>query len=166
MIPGPEGADPRSQPRWGWEGVAGSAVRRLKPAATHGWPLPGPDHNGLTWRLWDRGGRQLMKKMVLKILVLGLLMGIGPIPVKTETSIRFRDSGRTLRSFPGHTPTHHNMLALLSGQPDAPDLPEPLSMILFGSGLMLLGGVLRRRKAAPPQAQPDTSRTVTPLFAH
>jgi len=36
----PLGAEPsQGQPRWGW---AGSDMRRLKPADTHGWRVPGP----------------------------------------------------------------------------------------------------------------------------
>ena len=107
-----------------------------------------------------------MKKMVRKILVLGLLMGIGPIPVKTQASIRLTDSARAMRTFPGHTGAHLKMLALLGDLKDVPALPAPVSMIVFGSGLMLLGGLLRRRKAVPDQARQDPARTVNPLFAN
>jgi hypothetical protein len=119
--------------------------------------------SGEIGRAWEG---QFMKKMVRKILVLGLLMGIGPIPVKTQASIRLTDSGRAMRTFPGHTGASLKMLALLGDLKGVPALPAPVSMIVFGSGLMLLGGLLRRRKAAPDQARQDPARTVTPLFAN
>jgi hypothetical protein len=39
-----------------------SGIRRLKPAATHRWPLPGPLEHGLFWRLrgLSRASRRAM----------------------------------------------------------------------------------------------------------
>lgn len=56
-------------------------------------------------------------------------------------------------------------IASSGGGASAPIVPEPASMILFGSGLTLLGGVLRRRKAPADQAGRNNAAPVTPPLA-
>ncbi len=52
-----------------------------------------------------------------------------------------------------------------NGSTSGPIVPEPASMMLFGSGLILLGGVLRRRKAPADQAGRNNAAPVTPPLA-
>lgn len=52
------------------------------------------------------------------------------------------------------------------GQEHSSTLAGPASTFLFGSALMLLGGILRRRKVTTGQAQPSVARAVMPLFAN
>ena len=51
------------------------------------------------------------------------------------------------------------------GKKGAPREPELASMIMFGSGLMLLGGVLRRRTPTSHQARRNSTWAAMPLSA-
>jgi hypothetical protein len=50
-----------------------------------------------------------------------------------------------------------------AGRNSAPVVPELASMLMFGSGLMLLGGVLRRRNPEPDLAGGDLRLATKPV---
>jgi hypothetical protein len=153
-------------------------------------------------------------RTIQKILVLGLVLGIGLIPAKAQKSIALADSnsamyslangtanimphpgeassrrcsssGSPMRSISGNAATGSSLLlrgprtsvdagreTISARAPDpghggkaAPRVPELASMIMFGSGLMLLGGVLRRRNAMPDQTRRNSTWAAMPLNA-
>jgi hypothetical protein len=77
-------------------------------------------------QLYIRAGTMKMRKQSVVFLVLGFCLVLSCV---------------TAQAFQGGSDTG-SMVA------DTPRLmtPEPASMLLFGSGLLVIGGVLRRRK--------------------
>jgi hypothetical protein len=139
-----------------------------------------------------------MRKVISQLLGFALMLGIGLIPAKAQTSGAIAESnpavyslaegagnimpdpgragprgcsssGSRMGSIPGEAATGYSLSQMgprtlsEAGRKGAPKVPELASMILFGSGLMLLGGALRRRNARPAQARQNALWVTKPF---